>query len=68
MVQKNDTITMKQIAYAKKILQLGGMSECNTVKYPMEPKLKLSKDEGGNIVNAIEFHRMIGSPRYLTHT
>lgn len=49
-------------------MQLGGVSECNAAKYPIEPKLKLSKDEGGDIVNATEFHRMIGSLRYLTHS
>lgn len=44
------------------------MLECNPSKYPMEPKLQLSKDEEGTPVNTTEYRSLIGSLRYLTHT
>ncbi|KAI3741687.1 hypothetical protein L1987_59361 [Smallanthus sonchifolius] len=66
--QKMDGITLRQSGYAKKILKTTGMSDCNTTKYPMEPKLKLTKDEDGELVNSMEYRRLIGSLRYLIHT
>ncbi|XP_074337179.1 secreted RxLR effector protein 161-like [Apium graveolens] len=44
------------------------MSGCNPVKYPMEPRVQLTKDEGGKLVNATQFKSMIGGLRYLVHT
>lgn len=41
--QGDEFIELKQTAYAKKILQKAGMMECNSTKYPMEPKNKLQK-------------------------
>ncbi|XP_051151852.1 uncharacterized mitochondrial protein AtMg00810-like [Andrographis paniculata] len=60
--------TIDQSGYAKKILQTARMADCNPSKYPMEPKLHLSKDEEGVPTNAIEHRRLIGSLRYITHT
>ena len=37
--QRGDSITLRQAAYAKKVLTQFGMAECNPTKYPMEPKL-----------------------------
>ncbi|KAD5802586.1 hypothetical protein E3N88_13946 [Mikania micrantha] len=38
-------ITIKQTAYAQKILEEAGLSDCNATKVPMDPGLKLSKTE-----------------------
>ncbi|KAM0021248.1 putative RNA-directed DNA polymerase [Helianthus debilis subsp. tardiflorus] len=59
---------LKQSAYAKKVLNLAGMAECNSSKWPMEHKLKLTKDEKGKDVDPTHYRRFIGSLRYLIHT
>lgn len=66
--QKNGKIALKQSAYARKILKIAGMEECNLTKFPMEARLQVDKDEGGEIVDPTEYRRIIGSLRYLTHT
>lgn len=66
--QQKDGITLKQIAYAKNILEKAGMVKCNSCKYPMEPKLELTKDEEGDLVNPTVYRSIIGGLRYLTHT
>ena len=68
VAQENGVITIKQTAYAKKILGQFGMLECNPDKYPMEPKIHLHKDEKGHPVDASEYRRIIGCLRYLLHT
>lgn len=66
--QSKDGIAIGQAGYAKKILKLFGMDGCNESKYPMEPKLSLTKDEEGELANATKCRRLIGSLRYLIHT
>lgn len=66
--QSKEGIAIVQAGYAKKILKTAGMMDCNGSKYPMEPKLSLKKDENGELVNATEYRRLIGSLRYLIHT
>ncbi|XP_020249213.1 uncharacterized protein LOC109826599 [Asparagus officinalis] len=66
--QSRDCVTLRQSAYAKKVVMQFGMSECNPTKYPMEPKLQLGKDVNGTLVNPTEYRRVIGCLRYLTHT
>lgn len=61
-------IAIGQVGYAKKILKLFGMDGCNESKYPMEPNLSLTKDEGGELANTTKYRRLIGSLRYLIHT
>lgn len=68
VLQDNESITISQSGYAKKILQAAGMGDCNSAKYPMEPGFGLTKDEGGVPVNATEYRSLVGSLRYLTHT
>lgn len=53
--QSKDGITISQTGYAKKILKIAGMGECNPSQYPMEPRIRLSKDEDGVPVNATEY-------------
>ncbi|KAI3824783.1 hypothetical protein L1987_06254 [Smallanthus sonchifolius] len=66
--QRKDGISLKQSGYAKKILNAVGMLDCNPSKWPMEPKLQLTKDENGEAVNPTDYRRLIGSLRYLLHT
>ncbi|KAD4178302.1 hypothetical protein E3N88_26893 [Mikania micrantha] len=66
--QGKDGIKVKQSSYAIKILKQAMMWECNPTKYPMEPGLKLSKMEGGNLIDPTEYRKMVGCLRYLTHT
>lgn len=61
-------IELKQAAYTKKILEKAGMDGCNSVKYPIEPKIQLHKDENGKIVNSTDFKSMVGGLRYFVHT
>ncbi|KAL8112462.1 hypothetical protein AgCh_019968 [Apium graveolens] len=60
----NDYIELKQTAYAKKILEKAGMLGCNSTKYPMDPKERITKDEGGKLVDTTEFKSIVGGLRY----
>ncbi|KAI3782063.1 hypothetical protein L2E82_12095 [Cichorium intybus] len=66
--QRKGEVAIAQTGYAKKVLKLAGMADCNPSKYPMESKLSLTKDEGGVEVNSTDYRRLVGSLRYLTHT
>lgn len=66
--QKREYIELKQTAFAKKLLERAGMAECNPVKYPMELKMQLHKDENGEMVDSTLFKSLIGGLRYLVHT
>lgn len=61
-------IELKQSGYAKKVLERAGMSQCNPCKFPMDPKERLAKDEGGRAVDATKFKSLVGGLRYLVHT
>jgi hypothetical protein len=60
-------ITLRQTHYAKRILELGGMTGCNPAHTPME-KLKLSRESTAEEVDPTHYRRLIGSLRYLVHT
>lgn len=66
--QGRDYIELKQESYARKIIQKAGISECKPVKFPMEPKIQLHKDEKGQAVDPTNFKSMVGWLRYLVHT
>nr|GEU99437.1 hypothetical protein [Tanacetum cinerariifolium] len=66
--QYADRITLKQPAYVKTILKKTGMEDCNACKYPMEPKLELTKDGAGDPIDPTKFRSIVGALRYLTHT
>ncbi|KAI3518152.1 hypothetical protein L1887_06594 [Cichorium endivia] len=66
--QHKDGISLKQEAYAKNLLVKTRMHECNPTRTPMEYKLKLRKDEEGELVNPTEYRSIVGALRYLTHT
>lgn len=61
-------IELKQSGYARKILERAGMLQCNSTKYPMDPKDQINKDEHGTPVDSTRFKSMVGGLRYLVHT
>ncbi|GKA44214.1 putative RNA-directed DNA polymerase [Tanacetum coccineum] len=66
--QKKWGIALRQTCYARKLLEQFGMQYCNPTKSPMEPKLKVDNDEGGEEIDSTEYRRLVGCLRYLTHT
>ncbi|KAF2287248.1 hypothetical protein GH714_039440 [Hevea brasiliensis] len=52
--------------YASEVLQRFGMENYNPVSNPIVPGQKLSRDEGGESVDATQFKQMVGSLMYLT--
>jgi len=68
VLQDDSSISLHQTAYAKRIVELGGLTECNTSLTLMEGRLKLSRNSTAEEVDATEYQRLVGSLRYLTHT
>jgi hypothetical protein len=66
--QHDGGIKLCQSAYAKKILEMVGMLNCNPTATPMETWLKLSQNSTTDEVNTTAYRRLIGSLRYLVHT
>ena len=61
-------ITLRQGAYAIKILEKAGLAACNPSTTPMEMKLKLLKEGSTPSVDATEYCSLIGSLRYLCNS
>jgi hypothetical protein len=59
--------TLRQTAYAKRVVELAGLNNYNPALTPMEERLKLSRDSMME-VDATQYRRLVGSLRYLTHT
>jgi hypothetical protein len=57
---------LRQTAYAKRIVELVGLTDCNSALTPME-RLKLSCDSTTGEVDATQYRRLMGSLRYLAH-
>jgi hypothetical protein len=66
--QDSTGITLRQTHYAKRILELGGMADCNPTHTPMEERLRLSRHSTTAEVDPTHYRRLIGSLRYLVHT
>ncbi|KAG6499559.1 hypothetical protein ZIOFF_039349 [Zingiber officinale] len=66
--QQKSRISLRQSAYAKKILSQFKMADCNATKHPMEPKTQLHKDLEGTPVDTTEYRCIVGCLRYLLHT
>ncbi|BAF28754.2 Os11g0656500 [Oryza sativa Japonica Group] len=66
--QEAGIITLKQAAYASRIVEKAGLTGCNPCATPMEPRLKLSKESAGSLVDATEYRSLVGSLRYLVNT
>jgi hypothetical protein len=61
-------ITLRQTTYVKCVVELAGLTDCNTALTPMEERLKLSRDSTTEEVDATQYRRLVGSLRYLAHT
>nr|GFB41411.1 ribonuclease H-like domain, reverse transcriptase, RNA-dependent DNA polymerase [Tanacetum cinerariifolium] len=68
VTQTNGDISIKQSAYANKILKEAGMINCNETLIPMDPETRLTKVTEGTMVNPTEYQSLIGCLRYLFHT
>jgi hypothetical protein len=66
--QGDSEITLRQTAYAKRVVELAGLTDCNPALTPMEERLKLSRDSTTEEVDATQYRRLVGSLRYLAHT
>ena len=66
--QDSSGISLRQTAYAKRIVELGKLTGCNPAYTPMEERLKLSHDSTAKEVDATQYWRIVGSLRYLVHT
>jgi hypothetical protein len=66
--QDDSGITLRQTAYAKRIVELARLTDCNPALTPMEERLKLSHDSTMEEVDATHYWHLVGSLRYLTHT
>jgi hypothetical protein len=66
--QDNSGITLRQTAYAKRVIELAGLIDYNPALTLMKERLKLSRDSTTEEVDATQYRRLVGSLRYLTHT
>lgn len=66
VLQRDDGIFVCQRQYVMEVLRRFGMEESNEVKSPIVPGCKLSKDEGGELVNETYYKQIVGSLMYLT--
>jgi hypothetical protein len=68
-VQQGDSgITLRQTAYAKRIIELAGLTDCNPALTPMKERLKLRRDSTTEEVDATQYRHLVGSLCYLAHT
>ncbi|GJZ67971.1 ribonuclease H-like domain, reverse transcriptase, RNA-dependent DNA polymerase [Tanacetum coccineum] len=68
VTQSGGDISIKQSAYARKILKEAGMLESNETLIPMDPGTRLTKTTEGTMVNSTDYRSLIGCLRYLLHT
>jgi hypothetical protein len=66
--QDDSGITLRQTAYAKHVIELAGLTDCNPALTLMEERLKLSRDSTTEEVDTMQYRCLVGSLRYLTHT
>ena len=66
--QRPNNIFLSQTKYGTDLLNKFGMEECKPSLTPMEQNLKLSKFEGGDLVDGTKYRQLIGSLIYLTNT
>ncbi|GJY24572.1 ribonuclease H-like domain, reverse transcriptase, RNA-dependent DNA polymerase [Tanacetum coccineum] len=68
VAQTDGDISIRQSAYANKILKEAGMIDCNETLIPMDPGTRLTKITEGTMVNSTEYRSLIGCLRYMFHT
>nr|GEZ37368.1 ribonuclease H-like domain, reverse transcriptase, RNA-dependent DNA polymerase [Tanacetum cinerariifolium] len=67
VTQTDGDISIKQSAYANKILKEARMLDCNETLLPMDLGTRLTKVIEGAMVNSTEYQSLIGCLRYLLH-
>ncbi|GKB42972.1 ribonuclease H-like domain, reverse transcriptase, RNA-dependent DNA polymerase [Tanacetum coccineum] len=68
VTQTEGDISIRQSAYAIKILKEAGMIDFNETLIPMDPGTRLTKITEGTMVNSTKYRSLIGCLRYLLHT
>jgi len=68
VLQKEGGIFISQQKYTNEVLERFNMGQCNSVKNPIVPGFKLTKDEGGVQVDSTLYKQMVESLMYLTAT
>ena len=66
--QQQKTVTLRQSAYAKKLLEKAGLQGCNPCQTPMEARLKLTKVCEASEVHPTTYRSLVGGLWYLVHT
>jgi hypothetical protein len=66
--EHSNQIFLSQTKHAAELLNKFGMEYCKPSLTPMEQNLKLSKFEGGELVNSTRYRKLIGSLIYLKNT
>ena len=61
--QDDSGITLQQIAYAKRVPELAGLTDCNPALTRMEERLRLICDNTTEEVDATQYRRLVGSLR-----
>jgi hypothetical protein len=64
--QDSSGTSLRQTAYAKCIVELGGLTGCNPAHTPMEERL--SRESTEEEVDVTQYRRIVGSLCYLVHT
>jgi hypothetical protein len=64
----SEGIALSESNYARKILEKGGMLECNPCQIPLETRLKLGKESENQYVDATGYRSLVVSLKYLVHT
>jgi hypothetical protein len=59
---------LRQIAYAKHVVELARLTDCNPALILMEERLNLSSDNTMEEVDATQYRCLMGSLRYLAYT
>ncbi|KAF2302123.1 hypothetical protein GH714_032861 [Hevea brasiliensis] len=66
--QFNSEIFVSQRKYAVDVLKRFNLDQCKAVATPLDPNVKLSKENGDSILDATSYRSFIGSLLYLTTT
>jgi hypothetical protein len=65
--QGKDTVTLRQHAYALKLLERARMGDCKAAATLMEEQIKLSRQSVAK-VDATRYRSIVGGLRWLTRT
>lgn len=68
VIQTEAGIFISQSKYAKEVLERFNMQDVNSVKTPIVPGCKLTREGSGELVDATIYKQMVGSLMYLTAT